>query len=625
MSERLIKFALIAVFAAPLGAACSGSDGDDAGATPGGSGGSSGGSAGAAAAGKAGSNTSHAGTGTGGNGDADAGAAGASAGMAGTAAGAAGEGGAPASARFECGSRETDGATVVNAPINTSQSWSGRVHVQGQIAIGNDATITIAPGTDVVMAADSRLDFGSATSATLIAQGTAEQPVRFCGAQAKAGFWGGIALGASAKTGSKLHNVLVSDAGGATEALGLDASVLVDNVQVRASGSNGVRAADFGAGSSQLSVEGSAGIPLVLTTAAAVTHFPLGGTFTDNGDNTAHLRFTKVDQDSTFSNLGIPYVQESKVAVGAKLTVSAGVEYRMAGATQLEIGASLPGGLSVNGTAIAPVVFRGVTATAGSWNGIIINDNAKTDSVFSYAQIRHAGGNGSNPLYVNAAIKLDHLQLADNLNGLFIAAQGLDASSKNVSVTTTAGAPLEVQPNALVTLPTGGTFTGNMTDLVLIDGGNFTAKGTVPNLGIPYELFGTVRTRDGSEMTLTPGTLFVALGDVGLDFGKDDSASKIIAVGTAAAPIRFKGEGHAAGYWKGISVGTLVTGSSFDYVEVSDGGGACLTLFSSQSVTHSKLSNCQGYGILKTSADARDYVTGNTFDTVGTGGVGNLP
>ena len=623
MSERLIKFALIAVFASPLGAACSGSDGDDAAATPGGSGGMAGGSAGAAAAGKAGSNTAHAGTGTGGH--ADAGAAGAGAGMAGAAAGAAGEGGEPASARFECGSRETDGATVVNAPINTSQSWSGRVHVQGQVAVGNDATITIAPGTEIVMAADSRLDFGAATSATLIAQGSAEKPVRFCGAQAKAGFWGGLALGASTKPESQLHNVLVSDAGGTTEALGLDASVLVDNVQVRVSGSNGVRAADFGADGSQLSVEGSAGIALVLTTAAAATHFPLGGTFTDNADNTAHLRFVKVDQDSTFSNLGIPYVQESKVVVGAKLTISAGVEYRMAGGTQLEIGATLPGGLSVNGTATAPVVFRGVTATPGSWNGIIVNDNAKTDSVFSYAQIHHGGGNGTNPLYVNAAIKLDHLQLADNLNGLFIAAQGLDASSKNVSVTTTAGAPLEVQPNALVTLPTGGTFTGNARDLVYIHGGFFTAKGTVPNLGIPYELLENVRTRDGAEMTLVAGTQFVAAGDVTLDFGKDGSAAKVIAVGTAAAPIRFKGESHSAGYWQGISVGTLVTGSSFDYVEVSDGGSACLMLFSSQSVTHSKFSNCQGYGILKTSADTRDYVTGNTFDTVGTGGVGNLP
>jgi hypothetical protein len=115
--------------------------------------------------------------------------------------------------------------------------------------------------------------------------------------------------------------------------------------------------------------------------------------------------------------------------------------------------------------------------------------------------------------------------------------------------------PLTVQPDALITLPEGGAFTGNQPDHIAIEAGDYRVTGTVPNLGVPYRVLGSIYTLE-SSMTIAAGTRFIMSADAQLEFGWNGNSATIVAQGTAAAPIRFTGLSEVAGYWSGLIVGS---------------------------------------------------------------------
>jgi hypothetical protein len=553
-----------------------------------------------------------------------------SAGSGGTAGGG-GAGGGTATV-LTCGSRTATGATAVERDIIEDTTWSGTVLLEGDVTVTDGATLTIAPGTHIIAAVDSELEVGwNSSAATLLAEGTAAAPILFCGATADAGFWRGVIVRNNVTSNSKLHNVLIADAGGAEQALLIESELSVQNVQIESSGSDGVRARQFGDDSVGLSVRGADGFAVALADARAVSTFPLGGTFTDNGLNVVQLEFGDIPVDATFHDLGIPYVQESAVTVteGATAHFDAGVEYQFAADAYLEVGwNSSDAILEIVGTAAAPVVFRGVDETPGYWGGLLVRRNVRTSSTISNLVLRHGGGSGGpgeSALRIEAAIQINDVKLELNETGAHIGAQGLDDASTNLSITTTEAVPLTVPPNALISLPEGGVFTGNQTDQIAVEAGDYSVTGTVPNLGIPYRILGAIDTVE-SSMTIAAGTHFVMSADADIEFGWNGNSATIIAEGTAAAPIRFTGLDEIAGYWGGLTIGTnVLSASKLDYVEVGhagSAGSACLTVHTPIAVTNSTFFTCTGYGILKDAEDTNLYTDTNTFTAVGAGNVG---
>jgi hypothetical protein len=521
----------------------------------------------------------------------------------------------------------------IKGNINDDATWRGVLAVSGVVNV-NEAKITIEAGTTFVMGADSSIAFGwNSNLASVFARGTAAAPIRFCGKAAQAGYFKQITVGNRVTSDSVLENVIISDGGRDTlAALELNAPVLVKNVQVIRSAGEGVQATDFKEGSEKLTVMGAAKIGLVLLGQGAITRLPLGGSYRGNTTDVVALRLTAIDVDTTFRDPGVPYVQEKTILTreGARITFEAGVDYRLAVDQELSFGwNSNETTVIANGTAEKPVLFGKTSDSAGGYKSIILGHQVRSDSVLRHVKVR-GGGNGGPALGIHAALTIDHLTLEANQTGLNLEGPGFSASSSTLTITgTSGGPPATVQPNNAITLPRGGTFTGNVTrDWIVIEGGDFTASGTLPELGVPYRVEGVIRTRDQSSLTIEPGITFLMAADTGFEFGWNNNDATVTAVGTMARPIVWKGAGDEAamGYWNGLVIESMVrTSSRLEWVEVRNGGkadGAALRVQQPMTVTNSKFIRSAGVGIRKEASDGTDYTAaGNTFEMCAMGNV----
>jgi hypothetical protein len=513
---------------------------------------------------------------------------------------------------FNCGDRSTEGATVVEGAVDKDVTWSGVVHVKRYVTVRDKVKVTIEPGTRFIMAVDSGIDFGWNNGATTVtANGTEDKPITFCGEEDDAGYWGSIVFGTNVTSNTTFKNVLVADGGGDNDAaLILKADIHLNNVKVLNSGNVGVKAADFANDSEKLSVVGANGYPVVITDPAALTPFPLGGEFEDNHDNYVFLDFTSITGTKTyrFHEVGIPYLQARYINIQGSSVVeyAPGVVYKLSSDGYIEFGwnGSDPT-IRIQGTEDAPVVFEGLEPNAGYWQGLYFNPNVRTSSTVSNMILRHAGGDNEYALEISSPIKFTNISLDTIEKGAWIGARGVHKDSANLTITGAEGIPLTVVPDGLVTIPRGGTFTGNEDDVIAIDGTSYQAKGTVANLGVPYRLLRYLNTSSGAEMTIEAGTVWEMAADSYIEFGWNSATTKIVAVGTEEEPIVFKGVDEAPGSWRNLHVNSKVTSDSkFEWVTIAHAGNAgrpvdgyALELNAAIPISHVTFDNIAGYGI----------------------------
>jgi hypothetical protein len=534
-------------------------------------------------------------------------------------------------ATIECSpTRDVTGAREVMGAITASETWSGKVLLKGDVTV-RAGTLTIAAGTEVFMDVDSSLVIGwNSAEATILAEGTLAAPIRICGrsAEGEKGYWSTITLESNVTSNSVLRNVLIADGAGETgPALDLKADVTIDNVQVRNAQHSGVLALDFKDGSKQLSVDGSGGPAVVLSSTSAITRFPLGGYLRDNVENVARLRFTYMDGTTIVHNIGIPYLQESDVyARTGQLTVEAGVDYRFLPDTTLEVGWNGGSvGLHVNGTAAAPVVFRAATDVTASWTGIHVSPTVTTDSNISYAEVRQGGAATAYALDIDAPLKVDHVTLRGNARSMKVGASGLGAASTALTITGSQSFPLVVVSDGVFGLPTGGTFTGNAIDQISIEGNMLRKGGTIADLGVPYLIPATLYVGGTAAITIAPGTDFLVGAGADIYVGWNGGDVALTANGTVDAPIRFLGLNATVGFWGSLILEpTVRTNSQLSYVQVGHGGQlgtALLELRANVPVTNSRFFDSAGYGISKLTANPNDYMPTNTFETLTSGNI----
>ncbi len=358
---------------------------------------------------------------------------------------------------------------------------------------------------------------------------------------------------------------------------------------------------------------------------------PQGGSFTGNTDDVIELRVAAINANATYHNHGIPYRQRGSVRVhdGAEVTFAAGIEYLVAVDSELEFGWSNQAAtVTAIGTAEAPIVFAGVFAEPGFWRGLQVRRNVTSNSRFEHVIIRDAGGGTASALDLQAAITLDHVRLEANNTGLYIDDQGLSPATTHVTVTGSTGVPVLVESEAILAVPTGGTYTGNTVDEIRVKGGSIEISGTISNVGVQYTMTGSVRVHQEAELTIEAGTEFVFGPDVEFEFGWSNQTAGIFAVGTADQPIIFRGRDPAPGWWRGLVIRpNVLSNSKLEHVQIGHAGPnnrGNLILHRPLSVTASHFYDSAGYGIQRTNADNSDYLSGNTFENNALGNVGTL-
>ncbi len=538
---------------------------------------------------------------------------------------------------LDCDSRDITDATVVTDPGSTFATWSGVVHLTSDVNLGSGERLQIDPNTLVIV--DPGVSF-LVNGGRLNINGDEETPVKFCGKEATPGYWDGLHI-SSADAQSAIDWLLVSDGGGGADssALRLSAPVVIHDVKVQNSGSNGVYATTFGLNSSGLSVTESAGYAVVVTTEAALTRLPLGGEYSGNVDDYVLISDSAWATSVTINHPGIPYLIETdiKQSKTTTVTINAGVNIVIGGEREIFFGWNQGSGTVIaNGTAEAPIIFRSLTPGSGTWNGLVFGTSLTAESLLSHVEIRGAGVVGA-AVRVEAKLRMNNVTI--NQSGpyaLDLGSKGLAASSSGIVVDNTDGTPIISAANALGSIPGDTVIKNSGIDRIQVASPfAITDTGTIPNLGIPYFLPDTVNVNQNAILTLAAGSHFLFDDLAALVISYNLGVATLFVEGTAEAPVIFDhilsaGAGiPTAGAYSGLVLAQKTPAiSKIEYLEIrhagSNGKGAIWNNMTNsmppENFTHVTISDSTSYCLYLDNDTSQDYSgNDNSFSGCGLG------
>lgn len=538
-------------------------------------------------------------------------------------------------AKLACGSRDVTGAKVVSGVISQSQTWSGVVHVTASVSVKNEATLTIQPGTKIIVAANADIQLGAEGSAPrLVALGTVDAPISFCGETAQGNNWGGLKLRATASPESALQNVLIEGGGYLNEgALRVESKALLRGVQLQRNLGTALAVSDFSTGSDRVTIYAPLYQPVQFLSLRGATHFP------DNSQVNAESTPTVTPlvlgiQDPDFKeparlrDLGLPYVQTGDVrSIGsssAKLTFDAGVVYQLPRAQSLFLYGRE---VEMLGTAERPVRFEhlcdGAACSSGGGQFQLGDANMKLENVV-FAGLGSSLGTGVT-LGGNAVASIENVRVekSGSTVALELGAE-LAPGSSGLVVQGTRQQWLEITNwDALRTLP-ADTVAPNE-DRVAAEFQEVASSGTLKAFAFDVR-FRTLVVTNAATLTVEPGARLRFTKDVQL---RVYQGGTLHAVGSAAKPILFSQVAASNAYWGGISVES--GGATLEHAVVEFGGGAFgvgegANIFAGVpiSLKNSTIRNSSGRGLAHRAADTTDYTLTNTFSGNLYGDVGSF-
>ncbi len=315
--------------------------------------------------------------------------------------------------------------------------------------------------------------------------------------------------------------------------------------------------------------------------------------------------------------------------------------------------------LKMIGTAAKPIILEGKVASAGSWQGVVMEAN-NLENQWEYVTVRHAGSVQATAAgllvdgFNESKIGIKNCTFSDNTGyGIRVGSNGTSSNwytkckftafSTNTFSNNSKSA-VRVHYAQWGDLDTKSDYVNNGQKYIEIFSSNINnydalldGPATIEKLNVPYRVFGI----------LEPNESFIFSKGVEVQFGTDAGiflATRkknvaIIANGTAAEPIKFVGYlPNTKGVWAGISTQNGNIETKFNYC-IIDGAGStaepffcvpktsksaiylgleynCTPEASKGTITNCTISNSGGYGIAYRSSDpvtAKDNTfTGNT-------------
>ncbi len=301
---------------------------------------------------------------------------------------------------------DEDVVAVWGSTVYLDQTWPG-IDADYLITgdIGVSGALTIAPGARLVFQAGETMSVNA--SGTLVAVGTADEPIVLTGEEQTRGYWGGLLFYQSNSTVNQLDHVTIEYGGGYYDAnLKLDGSASspvrlnITNCTLRESETYG-----FNFDGDTIIGEFSGNTITGNTLGAGyiapdtVGYLDDTSTYTGNDEDVVAIWGSTVYLDQTWAGIDADYLITGDIGVSGALTVEPGARLVFQAGETMSVNAS--GTLAAVGTEDNPIVFTGVEQTAGYWGGLLFYQSNSTDNQLDYVTIEFGGG------YYNANLKLD--------------------------------------------------------------------------------------------------------------------------------------------------------------------------------------------------------------------------
>ncbi|MCI0506806.1 MAG: hypothetical protein L0Z73_11955 [Gammaproteobacteria bacterium] len=511
--------------------------------------------------------------------------------------------------------------------------------VANYIDILNNATLTINPGVTLIF--ESGTGLNAQSDGTLVAVGSAPQPILFTGLQPLRGYWSGIQFTFSNNLNELDHLTIEYGGGGQSSngnanivMFGVEASaqnLSLRNTTVSESAGYGF---EFNNGSnlqafSNITATRNTLGPGILP-ANKIGVLDNASRFTGNDrDEMIVISFTNVTSNQTWPAIDVPYSMGYH-NIYANVAIQAGATLIFGADGGLNVQSS--GSLSAVGTAENQIVFTADQPLPGRWAGIQYTFSNSILNELDYAIVEYGGAaiNGTaNVVMFGVGASVQSLKLTNsilrNSSGYgFEFDQASQLLEFNNNVITDNAVTGRIYADNVYMLDTASLYDGNTNDSVFIEDGSVATTQTWPAINVPYSA-GSHNVNSNAQLTIAPGSTLIFRGG---GFINVSQTASLTANGTADAPINFTAEQASPGYWQGIQFTfSNNLNNILNFVTVNYGGGAGgngagnVRLFGVGSgapgatITNSALQNSATYGIWL-SADAQvnaDVGTSNTF------------
>lgn len=481
-----------------------------------------------------------------------------------------------------------------------------------------ETNLTIDAG--VVLKFSDRAGISVSDDSSLTVNGTQAQPVVFTGQQRTTGYWSGVNFVFSNNVKNSLEHLVVEYAGTNTASSGAVSSNSSDSLTVRLKMANVLirHAANYGfvfnegtlldrfdsITSTQNEQPGN-------VTPQIAGMFGSGLSMSGNNSDVLALSSDAIERTMSLPDTGVPYNAE-RLAVDAPVEISAGVTIQFAAGGQLRI--SQDGSLRVSGTAAKPVLFTGAQATPGYWRGVEFVFSNSTENDLQNLTIEYGGSGAGDTanLVSNSSpslpviLKLDSVTLRNSISSGFYFREGTTLAGFDNIVSTQNDESGLAYPSQIASFGSANDFSGNTFDRVTLDAGTIEQAQSWPLLNVPVRFNRLVLE---NILTLPAGQEFIA--GAGAQINVTREAGALTAIGSAAAPIIFRGEQQTPGYWTGINY-TFSNNplNVLDHVQISDAGSGVpassgnilmrcsVSLPATLSISNAFISNSASWGLL---------------------------
>ncbi len=293
-----------------------------------------------------------------------------------------------------CNSEITD--SNIDADTTLAESC---YKVPNGISVNSPARLTINPGVRLEFAAGTQLVVN--TGASLYAVGTVAEPIVITAREATPGYWEGIEFRWSNSINNQLDYVTIEYGViniNTSSTSGSPTRLSVKNSTSRQASNLGVYLVD-----SSVSLDAFENNTLTLNDRPISLPDEMVGKlgndsqYNGNTDDRIHVFSEGVETAQTWKKLDVPYYMRSSFAYGidAALTLEAGVSLTFNAGTGLSVSSS--GSLKAIGTEAEPILFTGLEASPGYWEGIVFRYSNSLNNQLDYVTVEYAGaGNVSN-------------------------------------------------------------------------------------------------------------------------------------------------------------------------------------------------------------------------------------